>query len=104
MSAPKYCPTCRQPYSIHAVLGLRPNTIKAEMYDMLRAKSSTGIRSDILFDKLYRLRDGGPLYGEKILQVHVSQLNKMLERHRQIVRSKRLRGTHRVAYYLTKLK
>ena len=105
MTAPKYCPACGQPYSRLALMNLRPNTILEQLYTTIKNTGIKGIRSDKLFAKIYSVDPkGGPDSGVKILSVQVWHINKIIRGHKQIVRSRRIKGTHFVSYYLSKIK
>jgi len=53
-----------------------------QIVETVRRAGRHGISTDRLFDAIYGDdMDGGPSSGTKVLHVHISRLNKTLERH-----------------------
>ena len=104
----KFCRYCGQPFAHGAIIGLHPNTVKGQVYDMIASSGSYGIESKKIFDTIYgRRRDGGPTTGIKIVHVLVNHINRLLKPHKKVVRNRGNAGGRQrgfAIYYLAPLK
>lgn len=76
----KCCTTCGQTLPEKWTFAAQFRGIKQQILIEVHKAGKHGIRSDVLFDRIYKTDpDGGPLTGVKILAVHVSQMNRTLK-------------------------
>ena len=76
----KCCPTCGQTLPESLPITAQFRGVKREIMKMVHKAGKNGIRSDVLFDRIYgQDPNGGPLTGLKIIAVHVCAMNRVLK-------------------------
>lgn len=84
----KCCPTCGQTLPNPLPHNLKFRGIKDRILRVVHRSGVHGVRSDVLFDRVYGDDpNGGPLTGMKILAVHICKMNKDMKPFGLCIRS-----------------